>query len=52
MRLRDEENRRMWHGEDLYTIYHSSEKTIAILGDSWSPQTAKQGNDDTSKTFL
>ena len=30
----------------------SSEKTIAILGDRWWPQTAKQQGDKISKTFL
>ena len=29
----------------------SSEKTIAILGDTWWPQTAKQDGDRTSKQF-
>ena len=30
----------------------SSEKMIAILGDNWWPQTAKQEGDTTSKRFL
>ena len=30
----------------------SSEKTIAILGDRWWPQTAKQQGDKISKQFL
>ena len=30
----------------------SSEKTIAILGDRWWPQTAKQEGHKISKTFL
>ena len=30
----------------------SSEKTIAILGDRWWPQTAKQDGDRISQTFL
>ena len=30
----------------------SSEKTIAILGDRWWPQTAKQQGDKISKKFL
>ena len=30
----------------------SSEKAIAILGDRWWPQTAKQGGDRISKHFL
>ena len=29
-----------------------SEKTIAIVGDTWWPQTAKQEGDKISKTFL
>ena len=29
-----------------------SEKTIAILGDRWWPQTAKQEGDKTNRTFL
>ena len=32
--------------------YESSEKTIAILGDRWCPQTAKQDGDKISKQFL
>ena len=30
----------------------SGEKTIAILGDGWWPQTAKQDGDEISKQFL
>ena len=30
----------------------TSEKTIAILGNRWWPQTAKQDGDRTSKQFL
>ena len=30
----------------------SSGKTIAVLGDRWWPQTAKQEGDKTSKKFL
>ena len=30
----------------------SSEKNIAILGDRWCPQTAKQDGDRISKQFL
>ena len=30
----------------------SSEKTVAILGDRWWPQTAKQDGDRISKQFL
>ena len=49
-------------GEDLRKIdecgmekigtQDSSEKTIAILGDRWWPQTAKQQGDKVSKKFL
>ena len=41
----------MWRGEVWYTRYCSSEKTIAILGDRWWAQTAKQEGDKISKTF-
>ena len=37
--------------EEFCTLV-SSEKTIAILGDRWWPQTAKQGGDRISKHFL
>ena len=37
--------------EDLCRL-ESSEKTIAILGDRWWPQTAKQDGDRISKQFL
>ena len=37
--------------EEFYTL-DSSEKTIAILGDRWWPQEAKQEGDKISKTFL
>ena len=50
---RDEENRRLWHGEVWYTL-DGSEKTIAILGHRWWPQTAKQAKqqgDKISKKF-
>ena len=30
----------------------SSEKTMAILGDTWWPQTVKQEGDKTGKMFL
>ena len=41
------------HGELWYTIkVYSSEKTIAVLGDMWWPQTAKQQGDKISKKFL
>ena len=33
-------------------LIESSEKTIAILGDRWRPQTAKQDGDRISKQFL
>ena len=32
-------------------LIESSEKTIAILGNRWWPQTAKQGGDRISKTI-
>ena len=35
-----------------FGILESSEKTIAILGDRWWPQTAKQDGDRISKRFL
>ena len=35
----DEENRRRWHGE--FGTLDRSDKTIAILGDRWWPQTAR-----------
>ena len=47
----EEDNRRMRHGEVLVTL-GSSEKTIAILGDRWWPQAAKQEGDTISETFL
>ena len=34
------------------TLGSSEKKTIAILGDRWCPQTAKQEGDKKSKTFL
>ena len=37
--------------EKLGTL-HSSEKTIAILGNKWRPQTAKQEGDKLSKNKL
>ena len=36
----------------LNIIINSSEKTIAILGDRWWPQTAKQEGDKISKKFI
>ena len=35
-----------------FGILESSEKMIAILGDRWWPQTAKQDGDRISKQFL
>ncbi|CAN0483241.1 unnamed protein product, partial [Laminaria digitata] len=32
-------------------VYHCSEKTIAILGDRWWSQTAKQVGEKISETF-
>ena len=37
---------------EKFSTLDSSEKTIAILGDSWWPQTAKQEGDKISKKFL
>ena len=37
---------------DKFGTLDSSEKTIAILGDRWWPQTAKQEGDKISKKFL
>ena len=37
--------------EEVDTL-NSSEKTIAILGDRWCPQAAKQEGDNIRKTFL
>ena len=34
---------------DKFGTLHSSEKTIAILGDRWWPQTAKQQGEKISK---
>ena len=39
------------HMEELGRL-ESNEKTIAILGDRWWPQTAKQDGDRISKQFL
>ena len=36
-------------GMEKFGTLDSSEKTIAILGDSWWPQTAKQQGDKISK---
>ena len=35
-----------------FSTLESSEKTIAILGDRWCPQKAKQEEDKISKKFL
>ena len=37
---------------EKFSTLDSSEKTIAILGDRWWPQTAKQGGGKIGKTFL
>ena len=37
---------------EKFGTLESSEKTIAILGDRWWPQTAKQQGDKISKKFL
>ena len=37
--------------EEFDTLY-CSDKTIAILGDRWWPQAAKQDEDKISKTFV
>ena len=37
---------------EKFCTLDSSEKTIAILGDTWWPQTAKQEGDAISKAFL
>ena len=39
-------------GMEEFGRLDSSEKTIAILGDRWWPQTAKQDGDRISKPFL
>ena len=39
-------------GMEKFGTRDSSEKTIAILGDRWWPQTAKQQGDKISKKFL
>ena len=39
-------------GMEEFGRLESSEKTIAILGDRWWPQTAKQDGDRISKQFL
>ena len=35
--------------KEKFSVLNGSEKTIAILGDRWWPQTAKQEGDKTSK---
>ena len=37
---------------EKFGAHDSSEKTIALLGDRWWPQTAKQEKDKISKRFL
>ena len=39
-------------GMDKFGTVDSSEKTIAILGDRWWPQRAKQEGVETNKKFL
>ena len=39
-------------GMEEFGKLESSEKTIAILGDRWWPQTAKQDGDSIRKQFL
>ena len=39
-------------GMEKFGTLDSSEKTIAILGDRWWPQTAEQQGDQLSKRFL
>ena len=39
-------------GMEKFGTLDSSEKTIAILGDRWRPQTAKQKGDKISKQFI
>ena len=38
--------------EEFGRLHSGSEKTNAILGDRWWPQTAKQGGDRVRKRFL
>ena len=49
-----EEEMKTMDGCDMeeFGTLDSSEKTIAILGDRWWPQTAKQVRDKISKNFL
>ena len=47
-----EEMRKIHESDMDFGTLDSSEKTIAILGDRWRPQTAKQGGHKTSKKFL
>ena len=37
---------------DEFSTLNSSDKAIAIVGDRWWPQAAKQEGDKISKTFL
>ena len=39
-------------GMEKFGTLDSSEQTIAILGERWWPQTAKQAGDNIIKTFL
>ena len=39
-------------GMETFRTLESSKKTIAILGDRWRPQTAKQQGGKISKKFL
>ena len=40
------------YDREKFGTLDSSEKTIAILGDRWWPQTANQEGDSIGKTFL
>ena len=50
----DEENRRMRHGEEKFgtLLIDSNEETIAVLGDRWWAQTAKEEGDKLNDFFL
>ena len=39
------------YGMEKFGTLDSSDKTLAILGDRWWPQTAKQEGDEISKQF-
>ena len=47
-----EEMRKIHESDMDFGTLDSSEKTIAILGDRWRPQTAKQQGGKISKKFL